>query len=227
MSSPQSVKCSGVVLKQAVLCLCLLWAFVSLRPVVADANTDIRAGDVLLVPLNCYVCNAIEQETGTPYSHSVVVANNTSNPTERYVYEAWGEVKKTPLTEILKRKQKNQNLYQLRAKEFLALSATRENELRQRFDESFLGLPFDDEYLWNNLDATGHDKLYCSEFVIKFLNSFLRTPVRPQPMSFDQNREFWVTYYQQFGLQVPEGEMGGSPSTLFFSPLFIHLGEIN
>ena len=197
------------------------------RPTEQLSNLTPRAGDILLVPLNCYVCNAIESETGTPYSHAVVVANTTSNPEKRFVYEAWGELKKTPYLEIVQRKQKNQALFLMRPSSFRAGQTPNEMQLRQNFEKNFAGLPFDDEYLWDNRDENGKEKIYCTEFVIKFINSFIRQPIHPQPMSFEKNSEFWKKYYQQFGMTPPTGRTGASPATLFQNSELLRLGELN
>jgi len=190
-------------------------------------SADLQAGDILLVPLNCYVCNVIEEETGVPYSHSVVVANTTDNAKERLVYEAWGSTKATPFLEIQARAQKNQKLFHLRPKEFVENRAPSESEIASVFNNEFSGLSFDDEYLWNNTDAQGRDTLYCAEFVVKFINRFLNNPQPPAAMTFKKQPEFWKKYYQQFNRSVPNGELGASPATLYFSSRFIRLGEIN
>jgi hypothetical protein len=191
------------------------------------SNLTPRAGDILLVPLNCYVCNAIESETGTPYSHAVVVSNTTSDPEKRFVYEAWGELKKTSYREILQRKQKNQALFLMRPSSFRTGQTPSEIQLRQNFEKNFAGLSFDDEYLWNNTDENGKEKIYCTEFVIKYINSFIRRPIKPQPMGFEKNLEFWKKYYQQFGMTPPTGQIGASPATLYENPELLRLGELN
>jgi hypothetical protein len=192
----------------------------------SESSGKLVAGDVLLVPLNCYVCNAIESETGTPYSHSVVVANTTEDPAKRLVFEAWGEVKTTPYLEILGRKQKNQKLFHLRAAEFVGASAPGVRKINTVFEKNFRGLSFDDEYLWANTDEQGRDKLYCSEFVIKFMNKLMTKTLNPSPMSFTKNLPFWKKYYEQFGMLPPAGQPGGSPATLYFSDLFVKLGDV-
>ncbi|MEY2988071.1 MAG: hypothetical protein RJB13_1592 [Pseudomonadota bacterium] len=188
-------------------------------------NTQLKAGDVLLVPLNCYVCNAIEKETDVPYSHSVVVATSTNDINETYVYEAWGEVKRTPLTEIFERAQKGQNLFHLRPIEFQS-HAFSEQEIASVFKSSFEGLPFDDLFLWDNFSDSGKEKLYCSEFVLKFINTFLKSPEPPSPMSFGVLSDFWKKYYDQFNQEIPEGQPGVSPATLFHSTRFEKLGSL-
>lgn len=56
-----------------------------------EAQSVLRPGDILLVPLNCYVCNAIEKETGVPYSHSVVVANEAPDQSQIFVLRSLGK----------------------------------------------------------------------------------------------------------------------------------------
>ncbi len=205
------------------LILTMLHIFKALGSNSALESTLLKAGDVLLVPLNCYVCNAIEKETGVPYSHSVVVATTTHNHNDAFVYEAWGEVKRTPLTEIFERAQKGQSLFHLRPVEFHS-DPRSDSELSLIFREKFERLPFDDLFLWNNFDESGNEKLYCSEFVLKFINSFLKDPEPPTPMSFVTLQDFWKKYYLQFERDVPEGEPGVSPATLYQSSRFEKLG---
>lgn len=187
---------------------------------------QLRTGDIILVPLNCYVCNAIEAETGVPYSHSVIVADAGEDPQLTSVYEAWGSVRKTPLSEIFARKQKNQSLFVVRPRQFIRSGSPSAEQLRKVFEEEFDGLPFDDEYLWSNADDQGREKLYCSEFAFKFINRFLREQLTAAPMDFSRNFEFWNKYYAQFGMTPPSGQLGASPATLFNSALVKKMGEL-
>lgn len=215
---------------------CLLLSAYS-HPVASDTRShslggghisqlELRTGDIILVPLNCYVCNAIETETGVAYSHSVIVANTNADPRMQFVYEAWGIVKKTPLTDIFSRKQKNQSLFVVRPRQFTQDGSPSEQELQKVFNEEFNELPFDDEYLWTNSDEQGREKLYCSEFALKFINRFLREKISAAPMDFSRNWEFWNKYYAQFGMTPPSGQLGASPATLFNSTLVNKLGEL-
>jgi hypothetical protein len=189
-----------------------------------EAQSVLRPGDILLVPLNCYVCNAIEKETGVPYSHSVVVANEAADQSQIFVYEAWGKTTRTKLSEIQSRAQKKQSLFHLRPREFFEGQSPTEMQLAEKFDSDFSKTQFDNEFLWNNVDENNFEKLYCAEFVVKFINTFLQNPQPPSPMSFGKLGDFWKKYYQQFSMPVPEGEPGASPSTLYSSSRFIKLG---
>ncbi|MBM3381445.1 MAG: hypothetical protein FJY29_03295 [Betaproteobacteria bacterium] len=191
-----------------------------------NSATPLQPGDVLLVPLNCYVCNAIEKETGVPYSHSVVVANAADNLADVDVYEAWGTTRKTTLSEIIQRAEKKQKLFHMRPLEFSEGGAPSESDLRAVFKRQFAPTKFDDEFLWDNVDDQGIEKIYCAEFVVKFINTFLNIPLQPEPMSFVRLKDFWERYYKQFNLEVPEGKPGASPALLYFSERLIKLGTL-
>lgn len=194
----------------------------SLKP----TASSLLPGDILLVPLNCYVCNTIEKETGVPYSHSVIVANSGAGSSEIFVYEAWGKVTRTPLSEIQKRAQKNESLFHLRPREFSQGKAPTEIELSEIFEKNFSNAQFDDQFLWNNYDENNREKLYCSEFVAKFINLFLTNPLPAEPMSFRKQQSFWEKYFKQFDQIVPQDEPGISPATLYTNSRFIKLGKI-
>ncbi|MEN9528131.1 MAG: hypothetical protein RI932_4 [Pseudomonadota bacterium] len=185
---------------------------------------QLQAGDILLVPLNCYVCNAIEKETGVPYSHSVVVANASKNLENIDVYEAWGTTRKAPLVEIIKRAEKRQHLFHMRPREFIQEAAPTAKSLAAIFKRQFANTVFDDEFLWDNVDERGIEKIYCAEFVVKFINYFLKDPQQPEPMSFGKLKDFWEKYYQQFNLEIPEGKSGASPALIFLSDRFVKIG---
>ena len=50
---------------------------------------DLMVGDVILIPVKCYVCSAIEINTGSIYSHLGIVINN-----KKEVAHALGRVKR-------------------------------------------------------------------------------------------------------------------------------------
>src|SRR5690606_9179550 len=76
----------------------------------AKAHT-LKNGDVLLQPLHCYLCNLIEAQTNSPYSHIGIVIQSEQKV---YVLEAWQTVRLTPLDEFLAKTQKGQKVKVLR-----------------------------------------------------------------------------------------------------------------
>ena len=154
----------------------------------------------------------------------MVVANEAADQSQVFVYEAWGKTTKTKLSEVQNRAQKKQSLFHLRPREFSEGHSPTEKQLAEKFESEFSKTQFDNEFLWDNFDENKYEKLYCAEFVVKFINTFLQNPQPPSPMSFTKLADFWQQYYKQFDRSVPEGEPGASPSTLYSSTRFIKLG---
>lgn len=168
---------------------------------------DFRSGDVILVPLYCYSCPIIEDETNSDYSHSGVVIKENN---EIYVLESLGQVKATKLKEFLGRVRPGRKAGLFRNKELELLNNAKLNrKLISNFKKNFEGLPFDSNYLWNNFDEQGREKLYCSEFVTKFLNQFLKRKVGKSVMTYNRNRAFWKKYFAPN--PIPIGKIGNNP----------------
>ena len=79
--------------------------------------------------------------------------------------------------------------------------------------KSYLGRPYD----W--LFSDTEDAIYCSELVhLSYLDSLGNHIFPQQPMSFHDNTgailPYWIEYYKQKGLEVPEGAPGTNPSAI-------------
>ncbi|MBF0315931.1 MAG: hypothetical protein HQK52_21095 [Oligoflexia bacterium] len=190
---------------------------------------DFQSGDIILLPVDCKSCTMIEEETGTIYSHSGIVLKNPSG--ELFVAESSTHVSTIPLSTFLSFAEKGQKARLMRPKELAHLGATApelfaqfEKNIWQAFVSQFKGLPFDEEYIWGNVNEELVEKLYCSEFITKLLNIFLRDKINPKPMSFSKHYSYW---YQYFHGRIPEGELGNAPADFFRSPLLIDFGDID
>ena len=60
---------------------------------------SLEVGDVILIPVKCYVCSAIEVNTNSRFSHLGIVINK-----QKEVAHALGKVKKEPFENFLKMK---------------------------------------------------------------------------------------------------------------------------
>ncbi len=178
----------------------------------------LETGDVLLMSVPCYVCSLIEIEEGVPYSHSAVVFRDGPRVD---VLESWGEVKRTPIEEFLRRRRPQTRVAVLRARDGSAL-AIRSNEVWQLFEREFQGKGFDDVFLWNNRDERG-ELFYCSEFVAKFLNRFIVRPFLPKPMHYQKHREDWSRYFRGV---PPDGKPGIAPGDFLSHPDWVQVGDI-
>jgi len=181
-----------------------------------DEILELRPLDVVMISLNCYVCRIIESETDSDYSHSAIVLRSENG--EVMLAEALGKVKTISLQDFsarlrqggrlsIFRAQEMEDLYRFDNRLFSQVKA----KLEKIYVEKYEGLPFDKEYLWNNYDQKGREKLYCSEFVVKFLNNFLQSPLKALPMSFTRH---WDAWRQIFGSRPPQGRPGMSPGDL-------------
>ncbi|NCN50878.1 MAG: hypothetical protein COW01_08695 [Bdellovibrionales bacterium CG12_big_fil_rev_8_21_14_0_65_38_15] len=172
---------------------------------------NLRPGDVILIELRCYSCSIIADETNSRFSHSGVVIGKQGNQIQ--VAQAFGPVHMTSLENFLNQRVKGTSALVLRSDELKASA----KELSLEFNQSWKGIPFDPNYTWDN------EKLYCSEFVAKFLEVFLGPVLPPKPLDFSRNWDYWsrVMY------PVPQGKPGNSPGDLERSPIFFHVGEID
>lgn len=180
-------------------------------------SLELQTGDVILLPLRCQLCSLIESETNSPYSHSGIVYRDPQG--EFFIWQALKNVHQLPLKNFMAMKDPTRSALVLRAKE-LAVDA---QSMKNLFEQNFLGAKFDYQDLWDNRDAEGRELYYCSEFVAKFLNSFLPQPIEGKAMNFDKNLSLWEKVYQG---KVPQGEYGISPQGLAESPELTVMGTI-
>lgn len=170
---------------------------------------ELLPGDIILIELRCYSCSLIADETGSRFSHSAVVLGKYEGDT--VVAQALGPVHALKLTDFLKQRQANTTALVMRPIERLDA-----NELVEEFSANWLGRPFDKGYTWDD------EKLYCSEFVAKFLEVFLGSVFPPQPLDFSRNWDFWNRVMEH----VPQGEPGNSPGDFEHSENLTRVGEL-
>jgi len=183
---------------------------------------ELKTGDIILISFNCYECKLIEEETHSNYSHSGVIQIKNG---EVNVLQALTNVHAIKLSEFLKYKRKDTQSLILRAKESeLIEGEISQNEFEKVYQEKFKGLKFDSFYSWENFDEEGREKLYCSEFVSKFIDHFMIQPTIPRPMTYNLHLEFWKKYFKG---NVPEGELGNSPASFLTDNRFLILGPLH
>lgn len=177
--------------------------------------SELKTGDLLLQSVPCYLCALIEKEEHSHYSHVGIVLKNGSSIE---ILQAWQQVKKSPLPEFLQLRKKETKTLVLRAVNKTKFSRA---SMETLFREQFEGLHYDESFLWANGDEIG-EKFYCSEFVAKFMNRFLPTPLEPKAMHFNTHRDLWIQYFKGI---PPDGEPGISPGDIERSQLFRMVGE--
>lgn len=176
-----------------------------------DWHHQLEAGDIILAPLQCWSCFYIEDETGYPFSHTAIVLDILDK--DVLLAQSLGPAHTIFLSQWMTHMREGEYVVALRPKwrsdqTFLSHHELRSSVFNQRFQRYFEGLPFDVNFLWGNYNDRGQRMLYCSEFIVEFLNPFLEYPIKPFEMDFSRNLEFWQEYFE---IPVPQGFPGFSP----------------
>jgi hypothetical protein len=173
-------------------------------------------GDVILLELPCQTCSVISASTNSPYSHSGLVVDIAGDQVS--VAQSLTSTEVMSLEGFLRQAKIKGAIKILRPRELLDLRLSDppryqvlSAELARVIADDYIGQPFDDQYLWDNVDDEGREILYCSEMVQKTLNRILTKPIATVPMDFTAKWDFWERYYQG---RVPQGQPGNSPASL-------------
>lgn len=189
----------------------------------AQAKTPaLKVGDVLLQPLNCWSCFLIEAQEESIYSHMGLVLQVTP---EIIIAESLGTVRKVSLKEFDKKTEAGQKIMVLRFRNEKITEAMEKDQkaFMKMFVQEFEGAEYDSEFLWNNFDQNGREKMYCSEMIAKFLHYYLGLDMPIKRMKYDKYREHWITYFRG---NPPDGKWGNAPADFDRSELFYRLGEL-
>ena len=189
------------------------------------AVSDLKAGDVVLLSLNCYECRMIESETESLFSHSGVVIVDEEGRTR--IAQSLGRLDHFSFAEFTKNITPGTFVHVSRPRDMLKMTAQKrvllEKVMLDVFNEQFKNAPFDSKYLWNNFNANGVEYLYCSEFIAKFLDHFLTQKTIPLPISYKKHYDYWKKYFKGV---VPDGELGNSPASFSRDERFEFVGTI-
>lgn len=183
---------------------------------------ELKVGDILLQPRDCWSCSLIEAQEGTIYSHMGMVIE--VGPAVK-VIDALGLVKVSDLSVFNMGTQKDQKMSVRRFRNENAVEFIQNNKdiFVLYYLNNFDGLKYDHDFIWNNFDENGNEKLYCSEMVTKLLSGFLRIELPMKKMKFDVNRDQWIKY---FNGDPPDGKWGNAPADFEKSDLFYEVGEL-
>lgn len=183
---------------------------------------ELKVGDILLQPRQCWSCTLIEEQENSIYSHIGMVIEVVP---ELKVIDALGTVKIQSFEAFNSGTQKDQRISVRRLVRSDAVAFIQNNrvEFLDYYKKMFDGLKYDHDFLWNNFDENGDEKLYCSELLTKLLQGFLGIEVHTRRMKFDKNRDQWIRYFRG---NPPDGKIGNSPAVFEQSHLFYEVGEL-
>lgn len=191
---------------------------------VCSQTIPLKTGDILFQSMNCGpLCEAINEVTegyqGKDFSHlGLVYIKNDSV----FVIEASGKaVKITPLETFKSYTTEEMVVGRLKRGYQKYIPDAIAFALQQ------IGVPYDDEYLYNN------GKYYCSELLYDaFLYAYKKPLFELYPMTFKSPTshtyfEVWVAYYANLKMEVPEGQPGCNPGGISTSNKLKIIGVIN
>ena len=176
---------------------------------------QLQDGDLIFQDMDCGpLCDAIEAVTegymGNDFSHMGMVYHKNDSI---YIIEAAGSaVRLTPLKKFSENTKKP--MYVGRVKR----EYTKLIPLAITFSLQQMGVPYDDEYVYDN------GSYYCSELIydaFMFANGG-KPFFKLYPMTYKQpnTNEFfpaWVAYYKSIGAKIPEGLPGCNPGGMSVS----------
>jgi uncharacterized protein YycO len=181
---------------------------------------ELRSGDLLFQDIDCGdYCESIEKVTvgykGARFSHVGIYSEEDGRA---IVIEAVSAgVVQTPLDSFLARTL--DSLY--RPKVMVGRFRSESNvDIKEGLERAtaFIGKEYDPIYELEN------DQYYCSELVyFSFCDTQGKPILQPEPMTFldtDSNKTFhlWKSYFEAFGVEIPEGRPGLNPGSISRSP---------
>lgn len=178
---------------------------------------ELKEGDILLQPLNCWSCHLIEDQEKSRFSHMAIVVKEGG---ELKVFEALEEVR---VISLKKFKQRTSQGEKILVRRFRPGNDFLPDENFYKEIRKYKGLSYDHDFRWNNFDKKG-EKIYCSELVYKIYSSLgYLNFTEAKIMEFDVNPREWDEY---FNGDTPRGELGISPEDFNLSKDFENIGEL-
>lgn len=180
----------------------------------AISPKELQEGDILFQDLDCGdACDAIEKVTtgynGLDFSHCGIVANVDG---QMKVVEAYGTVAATDLDSFLARsKDEHGNVKVIAGRPHEQDIAKKSAAIAQ----TYIGKSYDKAF------KLGDDAYYCSELVYESYKAAnngqayfpLNTMTFKEPDSTDY-MPFWVDYYNELNMPIPEGDSGINPGAI-------------
>ncbi|AHG22499.1 hypothetical protein Z042_24980 [Chania multitudinisentens RB-25] len=178
----------------------------------AQELPKVQEGDIIFQTSRSAQSLAIQQATGSRYSHMGIILLSSGKP---YVFEAAATVKYTPLSAWIDRGERKH--FVIKRLKNAGHSLTAQEQLRiNKQAQRFLGMPYDAQFSWSD------DKMYCSELVWKIYDRALGIQIG----KLQKVREFHLDtpaikqkLHERYGTQIPWNAAVISPKAMFESPL--------
>ena len=180
----------------------------------AQHQPAVNDGDLIFQTSRSAQSLAIQQATGSRYSHMGIILQRSGKP---HVYEAAATVKYTPLAEWIARGEGGRYVVKRLKNADTALTPDALASLHKAA-RTFAGKPYDLAFAWSD------SHIYCSELAWKIYDRALGIRIG----NLQKVREFNLTapavkqkLKERYGDKVPLDEQAISPQAMFESPLLV------
>ncbi|MCL2589979.1 MAG: YiiX family permuted papain-like enzyme [Betaproteobacteria bacterium] len=184
----------------------------------AQTQPAVDEGDIIFHTSRSVQSQAIQQATGSRYSHMGIILFRQGKP---YVFEASAKVVYTPLTEWIARGTNRHYVVKRLKTAQQNLTPEALGKLRKTA-ETFTGKPYDLTFEWSD------ERIYCSELVWKIYDRALGIQIG----KLQKIREFNLNapavkqkIQERYGNNIPLEETVISPQAMFESPLLTVVAE--
>lgn len=174
----------------------------------------VQDGDIIFQTSRSAQSLAIQQATGSRYSHMGIVQLRDGKP---YVFEASATVKYTPLAAWIDRGENKHFVVKRLINAQQVMTPSAQLKIRQQA-RNFVGKPYDALFSWSD------ESLYCSELVWKMYHRALGVQIGKLQQVREFNLETPVVKHklrERYGTQTPWDESVISPKAMFDSPLLV------
>ncbi|HJV90638.1 MAG TPA: YiiX family permuted papain-like enzyme [Holophagaceae bacterium] len=173
---------------------------------------SVQEGDLIFQTSRSAQSQAIQQATGSPYSHMGIVLMKDGQPC---VFEAIATVRYTPLAQWIERGQGRHYVVKRLAQASMVLTPPRLARLRSEA-KRFEGRPYDLTFEWSD------QRIYCSELVWKLYKVSTDLEVGKLEHLRDFNLDtptVKAKLRERYGADIPLNESVISPKAMFESEL--------
>ncbi|HLT86845.1 MAG TPA: YiiX family permuted papain-like enzyme [Sphingobacterium sp.] len=177
-----------------------------------QAQKSPQAGDLIFQTSLSQQSQAIQLATGSRYSHCGIIFKEKD---QLYVLEAVQPVKRTPLTEWIKRG-KNEHYVIKRLKDAEKILTDSVINEMQKMGEAWEGKDYDLAFEWTD------DKMYCSELIWKIYarTTGIKIGKLEQLKDFDLSNEIVKNKLaERYGNRIPLDDTVISPAAIYASKL--------
>uniref|UniRef100_A0A7I4Z592 Aldedh domain-containing protein n=1 Tax=Haemonchus contortus TaxID=6289 RepID=A0A7I4Z592_HAECO len=171
------------------------------------------AGDLVFLAKETSACSferAVSDVASSPYYHVAIIGRD-----KRLLHASTRGVLSQSMEEFL-------NEYEPHRMEIVHVKAPEKAKRdAAAFAESKVGMPYNDIFTPNRINSQGQESYYCSQLITEAYDGAVHFP--EHKLNFKDKDgdflEYWLKYYRERGIDIPQDDQGSHPASLRRSPL--------